>query len=97
MFQAGMHTDDGPEYWSVLDAQHDRYRRALRVLVATAIVLLTLAVIVHPAVAGLALALSPIIGIHIVLLRHSRSRVSIPDHRAGSAADPATPTAGDRR
>lgn len=87
MFQTGLHTDDGPDYWTVLDAQHDRYRRALHVLVATTLVLLALALVIHPAVAGLALALVPIIGLHLALVRHSRSRVPIPDYRTVDTAD----------
>jgi len=85
MFQAGLYTDDEPDYWTVLDAQHGRYSRALRFLVVTTMVLLVLALIIHPAVAGLALALLPIIGIHLVLVRHSRSCVRIPDYRTGGS------------
>jgi Ca2+/Na+ antiporter len=81
MFQVGMYTDDCEDYWTVLDAQHDRYRRSLRFLVVAAIVLGVLAIVVHPALAGAALALVPIIVVHIVLVRHSRTRVKIPDHR----------------
>lgn len=85
MFQAELYTDDGPDYWTVLDVQRDRYRRALRFLVVTTVVLLVLALVVHPAIAGFALALLPIIGIHLVLVRHSRSRVPIPDYRTDSS------------
>jgi hypothetical protein len=86
MFLAGLHTDDGPEYWTVLDAQHDRYRRSLRFLVIATTVLMALALLIHPAIAGMAVALLPIIGIHLVLVRHSRIRVRIPDYRTGDAS-----------
>ena len=82
MFAAGLHADDGPGYWAGLEAQHDRYLRSLKVLVVSAVVILALSFVIHPALAGAALALVPIIGLHIVLVRHSRTRVRIPDYRS---------------
>ena len=61
MFHAGMHTDDRPDYWTALDAEHDRYLRSLRVLIFSAVAILALSVVIHPALAGAALALVPII------------------------------------
>ncbi len=39
------------------------------------------ALAVHPALAGFALMLSPLVVVELVMMRRSRSRVKIPDYR----------------
>ena len=78
---------DGAQYWGDIEQRHAQHRRHVGNLLVAVAVIVLLAVLIDRDLAVIAVLIGPLLWLEVCMVRRTRPRVAIPDHRPTPAVE----------